>query len=597
MTHTMKSVYTLRRILFLQNKSNLSFSQNADHHDTFNDHIESVVSMKCNCRRIPLITFTFCAIFCLILGNISLSIQFNNISSLNSFDLPKNYVSKTIEDKTISEILAKSTVETLYHIPIQSIRSLNSINLHKNSVNKTNENKTISLEQSSEINLSLSPASSIHDNNDQTKNQTEILVTPTVETLHHIPIPSIQRSKRRKNWRSSRRTGRRPLEPMEPTKDSLSSDATFAACLLIKDDNDILSEWIAYHFHAMRMRYLIVSVDPLSSESPESILESWSNYTDLEIVLWNDSNFMPHDFLQHNVPPKEYVLTVDDLTNVADSKDENLQNKKVMLEISNHRYRQGIFLSSCMKHVRDVNRTWVMHIDTDEYIVPSKLLRQMNSDYVTVQDMSISGSVLNLIQQVVHKTGSLVNYPCISMQRVLFGSQEIPTSEMIVNEGSLTDHMFNRENFETLRWRYHALPSDQFLHGSNPKVILDVAAITSKFFNNPQRPVYSIHRPVPEYCPKNYELEYSNFQKHPLDVNHYIGSWERYSGRNDKRRSKIVYDKKVEAAKRGRDDGMQTWLLGFVNDIGIDIAKLLLKQYIKEPTEEIRSISLDNVTL
>jgi hypothetical protein len=201
----------------------------------------------------------------------------------------------------------------------------------------------------------------------------------------------------------------------------------------------------------------------------------------------------------------------------------------------------------------------------------------MNPGYVSIQDMSIPGSVLNLIQQVVNRTGSLVNYPCISMLRVLFGSQDIPKSEMLEND-NLSNGSFNLKSFETLRWRYHALPSDRALHG-NPKVILDVAAIPSRFFDNPQRPVYSIHRPVPEYCPKNYDLAFSNFQKQPLAVNHYIGSWERYSGRNDKRRSKTVYDKKTEDAKRGRDDGARTWLRGFVNLVGVDVAKILLHRY------------------
>lgn len=699
MTNKMRSVDELRRILFLQIKTKAA-KQQRKHNNNLplspksDERCESVVSMKCKCKRIPITAFIFCASICFLLGNISLTIHLNNTTSsgLSSIDLPHNHGSTKTEEKTISleqksyKILFGSDRDSSTTFESREVPRLSSSiqrlmrnlvprytkqvqrrreeliqqqerlenRLQQNRISERRQlelsdplpsvNKTLvaiedttpvypiqMLSWSSETTpnlkgkthmdasqisrskwtesndpkqeglrnprytkafdrayaaakvgslkskLSLSYASNIHgDNNDQPNNQTKSLVA---SVLHPIPIQRIRRTKQQqKTRRASRRTGSRKLEPVVPTEESLASDATFAACLLIKDDNDILSEWIAYHFHTMRMRYLIVAVDPLSSESPESILESWSNYTDLEIILWNDTNFMPNDFLNLNRPPKEYVLTVDDLTNIADSNDENLQDKQVMLEISNHRYRQRIFLNSCMKHVRDVNRTWVMHIDTDEYVVPSKLLRQMNPNYVTVQDMSIPGSVLDLIQQVVDKTGSLVNYPCMSMLRVLFGSQEIPASEMIYNDRSVTDDIFNMGSFETLRWRYHALPSDRSLHG-NPKVILDVAAIPSQFFDNPQRPVYSIHRPVPEYCPKNTDLAFTNFRKQPLAVNHYIGSWERYSGRNDKRRSKTVYDKKTDVAKRGRDDRTQTWLMGFVNSVGIDIAKILLKQY------------------
>lgn len=363
--------------------------------------------------------------------------------------------------------------------------------------------------------------------------------------------------------------------PIEPLKASLATDASFAACLLIKDDNDMLSEWIAYHYHTVKMRYLVVAVDPLSSEKPHDILKAWSNFTDLRIRIWNDDDFMPADFLRTKRPPTEYLQTANDLTNIADSNDENLQNKDVMLEISNHRYRQRIFLNSCMKHVRDNNRTWVMHIDTDEYIVPSKLLRQMNPSYLTLPDIRQPGSVLNLIQQVVNKTGHLVNYPCISMQRVLFGSRE---SEISDTTADMPSDVFDPTKFETLRWRYHALLNNSTIHG-NPKVILDVAAIPSKYFEHPEQPVYSIHRPVMEYCPKNTDLTYSTFRKQPLAVNHYLGSWGRYSGRNDKRRSRIVYENKAHAAGRAIDDPTRPWLSGFVDYVGIDIAKTLLNRY------------------
>jgi hypothetical protein len=55
---------------------------------------------------------------------------------------------------------------------------------------------------------------------------------------------------------------------IDPSNLDLSPQATFSACLLIKDDNDILSEWIAYHYHVLKMRRLVVAVDPLSIESP-----------------------------------------------------------------------------------------------------------------------------------------------------------------------------------------------------------------------------------------------------------------------------------------------------------------------------------------
>jgi hypothetical protein len=186
--------------------------------------------------------------------------------------------------------------------------------------------------------------------------------------------------------------------------------------------------------------------------------------------------------------------------------------------------------------------------------------------------MDQSGSVLNLLQQAVAKTSSLLNYPCISMLRVLFGSVESSPEE----RDSLAPEPFNSSAFETLRWRYHGLPHNQSLHG-NPKVILDVAAIPERYLSDV---VFSIHRPVMDICSRHVDLAFTSFRRQPIAVNHYLGSWERYSGRQDKRRSRAKYKTKANQ-RRGVDDGVRPWLKGFVDLLGIDLAvELLGDQYV-----------------
>jgi hypothetical protein len=63
----------------------------------------------------------------------------------------------------------------------------------------------------------------------------------------------------------------------------------FAGCLLLKDDNDRLSEWIAYHWLVLPLKYLVVAVDPTGTTSPEKILNLWKEADlGLEIDFWND---------------------------------------------------------------------------------------------------------------------------------------------------------------------------------------------------------------------------------------------------------------------------------------------------------------------
>lgn len=366
---------------------------------------------------------------------------------------------------------------------------------------------------------------------------------------------------------SHRRGSRRRRLNIDPVNASLSPEASFSACLLIKDDNDILNEWIAYHYFVLKLRHLIVAIDPLSSQSPTHILRKWSNLTDLDIVQWIDPDYMPAEFLSTGRTPRRYMQKASDFPSMSVS---------TLLEISNHRYRQRVFLAQCMKANRALNHSWVIHIDTDEYVVASKLLRQMRPDYLAVPPMDEPGSVLKLLQDAVSKTSSLLNYPCISMLRVLFGSVESSNEE----SEHLVPKFFNSSAFETLRWRYHGLPHNQSLHG-NPKVILDVAAIPERFLPDV---VFSIHRPVMEICSRHGDLAFTSFRKQPIAVNHYLGSWERYSERQDKRRSREKYDTKANQ-RRGVDDGVRPWLKGFVNMVGRDMAiKLLGETYLAQPS-------------
>lgn len=374
--------------------------------------------------------------------------------------------------------------------------------------------------------------------------------------------PKQRRRRRRRRKKKNAKTVTSPTHKapisIEPTSSALSTSANFSACLLIKDDNAILNEWIAYHYHVLRMRRLIVAVDPLSSESPASILDKWSSLTDLEISQWNDTSYMPDFFLANGRPQDEFMQQQSDF-------DQEMTEQQ-LLEISNHRYRQRVFFAKCMRDLRARNSSWLIHIDTDEYVVPSKLLRETMPPDLSIPPIEEPGSVLTFVQQVVSKKLSM--YPCISLLRLLFGSIESNEEQ----RKELVPPGFNAKSFETLRWRYHANPQNMKLHGS-PKTIIDVSAIPEEYL--PQEVVYSIHRPVEQFCQRNKDLKYENFLSQSIAANHYLGSWERYSARADNRRSKETYDNKAHL-KHAEDDGVRPWLTGFVKTMGFELASKLL---------------------
>lgn len=152
-----------------------------------------------------------------------------------------------------------------------------------------------------------------------------------------------------------------PPTPSSVSRQALASNATLAACLLVRDDNDIMPEWLAYHYHTLRMRRLIVAVDPHSETSPSDVLDGWKEYLDIDV--WTDDMYMPQVFLRTGIPPDEYV---ENITKFGDI------NYEQNIAINAHRYRQKFFLGKCFQQFKQEDRSLVLHIDTDEYVVPSK---------------------------------------------------------------------------------------------------------------------------------------------------------------------------------------------------------------------------------
>ena len=67
-----------------------------------------------------------------------------------------------------------------------------------------------------------------------------------------------------------------------------------SACLLVNDENPRLPEWLAYHYHILPLRSLILTVDPASRTSPADILHRWTLETELEVTIWEEDEFLPY---------------------------------------------------------------------------------------------------------------------------------------------------------------------------------------------------------------------------------------------------------------------------------------------------------------
>jgi hypothetical protein len=370
------------------------------------------------------------------------------------------------------------------------------------------------------------------------------------------------------------------------------NEDSLSGCMLIKDDNDILNEWLAYHYHTLNLRYLLVAVDPSSETSPTHIWDRWRRLTDMEITEWKDPDFLPSSFIE-----KGYYMSPEDISGDAkksqwhEGHEDPEQVKADIMKITNHRFRQLTFYSSCLRHMRALNKTWVIHIDTDEYVVVNPLLRKNMNKHkgekvghravsrLQTPSLQSPSSIFNFFTKDVltdRKLKIKTNYPCVSLPRLLFGSAENKSRAFKTAEIVQTN-VFNTSNFETLNWKYHTHFND-IDRNAQPKVIVDVSTVNpnDEMF---KAKAFSIHRPSKRLCRRLDQMNLTAFQRFPLSVNHYIGSWERYFARNDTRRSQRTYDFKAHVQNGIDDDWISEWLDGFVQQIGEETAKELLHDY------------------
>jgi hypothetical protein len=445
----------------------------------------------------------------------------------------------------------------------------------------------------------------------------------------------------------SKSTRNLPMQPQAVSKSSsklssksksnrnLPAQPQVAFCLLIKDDNDILAEWVAYHYHVMNMRRLIVAVDPDSQTSPEEVLGLWKGWAEgantdglaLHYTLWNDKDFMPEYFWKD----KDYSKVnnflgdskmVDPGTNRVYSSWhgksvlETMTQEEILADltkVNNHRFRQRRFVSQCYAQLKREGRTWTAHIDTDEYIVVNPLLRQAATaatavaadarpkgtghanGKVPVPATPSAGSLARFLNAMYKKMEKDLPHTCLMMPTLRVGSKEDDDDKslMVATDGQLVRREGNEEAstmtsrwryeaFESLRWQYHCKFDDN-ANNSKPKSLVNVATIPTSHPILANQIAFSIHEPMvskiggPKNACQGNVRGFEPIWKRPLSVNHYLGSLERYMSRDDVRRTEKIYKEKAANSSELKDDGwIRTWLASFIQEHGVDKARTVL---------------------
>ena len=340
---------------------------------------------------------------------------------------------------------------------------------------------------------------------------------------------------------------------------------TFSACMLVMDDNHRLTEWMAYHYHVLPLRYMIVAVDPRSKTSPTHILNQWRK-RGVHIIEWNDRDFWRNDLKLLPIPD-----------------DAELQTKR-----DRHRGRQKYFYKQCLIRCKKDHRTWVSLHDSDEFLVynhaggdkfeewerrrskSSRMPRIKPSQ--TPPTTAEAGAMIHYINQERDAGLKYYQSPCIGVPRTMFGADESQVDAKAIVRQVPTDFHWAAPLMDTMKYRQHATRND-FVKNALGKVLIDVSRV-----NVAKTPYFmSLHRPIKKLCPSPWINDWSA----GLRINHYLGSWHSYSFRDDSRRgnerSWEQWTYKAMTLGENTDDNIRPWLSGLIENEGEEVAAEMLQ--------------------
>jgi len=363
--------------------------------------------------------------------------------------------------------------------------------------------------------------------------------------------------------------------------------------LLLLDDNHWLIEWLAYNYHVMPLRHLIVAVDPTSRTSPKRILQRW-NYL-MNIQVWHDVDYMASQTNKKKKHPRHIKYQ---RKNATLSMTPRSKNKNGALE--QHRQRQNEFFVRCLESFQEqhVSAEWVQLVDTDEYITvhDDNTVNTDSDNYIEEP-----GSVLRALRQ--HEQGlrqqqDTTQKDCWYIPRFMYGAKE---SSPRVVERYVPPHPTSNKNQLPISGR--SLLTQRYLyrnsnHRLNGKNIVRLSALKQQRDSSFE----SVHR-ISHLCPAPASIQYiEQLHQSPfLRIHHYLGTKEQYFSRSNDPRAgdnRTTYQQvpteahPVEGAyfkrdifrydqitKEGTvwDSSLRGWIDGFCKSVGYDMAQYLLE--------------------
>jgi hypothetical protein len=224
--------------------------------------------------------------------------------------------------------------------------------------------------------------------------------------------------------------------------------------------------------------------------------------------------------------------------------------------------------------------TWAMMGDVDEFLTlnhPSRVTHTNRKANATLWEGTpkfthgnTTTSVAQLLSIFQQNNHSLYERICVGIPRLLFGPHEKEKSDEYINqEMQQLPKGFEEEALMTYRYFYRAPLGHKA--GGFPKSFIDLSRFTPEDYDQLHK--INPHKPVKKLC--HARAYYASLDSYAFMINHYVGSEEIWSFRNDSRRSMKTFQE-YQQISTIIDQAAVGWIPGFVEKVGMKTAKALL---------------------
>lgn len=311
----------------------------------------------------------------------------------------------------------------------------------------------------------------------------------------------------------------------------------WAACLLVKDENLQLPEWLAYHYQVLPLRRIIVARDPRAKTDPRHILKQFEELG-LEATVWEYDDYFCTGGKRKNSLTKQYNYSYIDFRNgtIVRNTDEGMHYER-------HLWRQLCFLTKCAQTLRDEGRTWTLTVDVDEFLAynaydPDSPMEKSNYNCMSKPKENRSSCVKEYhtymqseeqkekhVRNRVKENQTIGDYLNDTINDLLTWDQSFERPCWVLPRIPIPAYEANGQNINnstihlnTLRFRYHA----EYDQGVLGKTVLNL----QRFNLTP-----GTNLPRASNCHKVYEAHcrggpFAKYDTNVLRVHHYTGSLE-----------------------------------------------------------------------